>query len=125
MRDELHPIADAEYRCDVEEPGVGARSIVVVHGARSATENDDGRLPLPNPLERPRGRVNLRVNARLTNPPGDELSELRAVVEYEYPATHGGSTRALRGESLPALLRGDRGWRRWAVRRAIRRPRPG
>ena len=83
VRDELHAVADGENRRDVEDGGIDDRRALLVDGARSAAEDDAGRVPLANPVERPRRRVNLRVHARLTHAPGDELSELRPAIDDE------------------------------------------
>src|SRR5688572_25491627 len=124
MGDELHPVADPKHGCDVEQRWLGAWTVVIVHRARPPAENDSSGLPFSNPLERAGGRMNLRVYARLTNAPGNELGELRAVVENENPATHGMSTPVPRDESPRGPWNRDRGSRRSAGRTASRTPRP-
>ena len=87
-RDELHPVTDAEYRRDVEERGIGSRDVLAVNRIGAAAQNDPGRIPFADPLERARGRMNLGIHARLSNAARYELGVLCAVIEDEYPAGH-------------------------------------
>ena len=83
VRDELHAVADAEHRREVEECRIGGRRAVLVDRVRAAAENDAGGLPVADPLDDARRRMDLRVDARLAHAPRDELRELRAVVDDE------------------------------------------
>ena len=76
VRDQLHPVADAEDGRDVEDPGVGEGNVVTIHRVRSAAKNDACRFPIPKPLDASAGRVNLGVNARFADTARDQLREL-------------------------------------------------
>src|SRR5256885_770572 len=74
--DEIHPVAHAEHGCDLERCELRCRNVLAVHRVRPAAQDDPGRGPVTNPLDRTCGRVDLRVDARLTNAPGDQLGVL-------------------------------------------------
>src|SRR5688572_13010340 len=124
VRDDVHAVADTENRCDVEQRRIRARSVVIVYGAGATTQDDASRLPLPDPLDGARWRMNLGVHTSFTDTPRDQLGELRAVVETQNPAAHDGSTRVHRAGALRATCYRGRGSRRWEVRRATRTPHP-
>src|SRR3954466_6247274 len=88
VRDEVHPVADAEDRRDLERGRLGGRHVLAVNRVRAAAEDDAGWRPLANPLDGARRRMDLRVDARLTHPPRDELSVLRTVVDDEDTRAH-------------------------------------
>jgi hypothetical protein len=83
LGDELHAVTDGENRRDVEQTGVGERRAIVVHRVGAAAQDDAGGPPLADPLERACRGMDFRVDARLAHPAGDQLSELRAVVNNE------------------------------------------
>src|SRR5687767_7267958 len=88
VRDEVHAIADPQNRSDVEDRPIGRRDVFAVYRVGSTAQNDSGRIPVSNPFERSRGRMDLRVHPRLSYAARDELRVLGAVVQYEYPAAH-------------------------------------
>src|SRR3954468_625727 len=83
MREELHDVTDTEDRRDVEELRVRRWRAVLVHGARTAAENDPRRLPVANPIDASRRRVNLGIHSRFADASRDQLRELRAVIDDE------------------------------------------
>src|SRR5204862_73634 len=99
VRDEVHPVTDAEYRRDLERRRLRRRNVLAVHRVRTAAENDPRRRPLADEFDRPRWRMNLGVDARLANTASDELCVLRAVIDDENSRAHqrrhseGSSTR--------------------------------
>ena len=88
VRDELHTVTDAEHRRDVEQLGVRGRNVILVHRRRPAAQNDAGRLPVANPIDAARRRVDLGVYPRLAHAPRDQLRELGAHVENEDLGAH-------------------------------------
>src|SRR5690606_884268 len=84
MRDELHAVADAEDRHpEAHQLGVRGRNFGAVDGRRPTREDDPLRVPRADPVQRPGRRMYLAVDTLLPNPPGDELRELRAVIDDE------------------------------------------
>src|SRR5690606_28841009 len=84
LRDELHAVADPENGyAELEQLLVQRRHVLVVHGRRAAREDDPLRQPLADEVGGYGRRVDLAVDALLADAPGNELRELRAVVEYE------------------------------------------
>ena len=81
MRNELHAVADAEDRRDVEQLRVGAGRVFLVDRARTTAEDDSRGVPFANPIDRPRRRVDLRVHSGLAHAPRNELRELRPVID--------------------------------------------
>src|SRR5688500_930803 len=88
VRDEVHAVADSQNRSDVEDRPIGRWHVLAVDRVGSAAQNYSGRIPVSNPFERSRGRMDLRVHPRLSDAARDELRVLGAVVQYEYPAAH-------------------------------------
>src|SRR5690606_38554834 len=84
LRDELHAVADPENGyTELEQLLVQRRHVLVVHGRRAARKDDPLRQPLADEVGGYGRRVDLAVDALLADAPGNELRELRAVVEYE------------------------------------------
>ena len=52
MRNQLHAVADAEHRCHIQQRGVDCRCADIGHGTRTAAQDDAGRVPGSDPLER-------------------------------------------------------------------------
>src|SRR5687768_15704328 len=95
MDDDVHPVADAEDRGDVQNATLRRGHIVAVDRRRAAAQDDPARLPLPHEVERDRRWMDLRVDTRFANAARDELRELRAVIEDQDPMVHlCGTTRS-------------------------------
>jgi hypothetical protein len=96
---QLHAVADAERRQPkLQHLRVALGRIVIRHALRAAGQDDPDRPLGPNHVDRRVERQDLRIDRQLTQPPGDELGELRAEVENEnrlvrqlstYPTTVG------------------------------------
>src|SRR5689334_25124289 len=74
--DEVHAVADAEHRCDLEGGRLRRRDVLAVNRVWTTAEDDAGRRPLPNPFDGPRRRMDLRVDPRLADAARDQLSVL-------------------------------------------------
>src|SRR5436305_6568802 len=79
--DEVHAIANAEHRGDVERRLLGGGYVLAVNRIRSATKDDSGRRPLTNPVDGARRWMNLRIDTGFANASCDELRVLRAIVD--------------------------------------------
>src|SRR5918998_1044638 len=105
-RHELHPVADAEHRhVEVEERGVHPRGVVLVDAAGAAGEDDALRVAGLYLLYGCVVGDQLRVDAGLADPAGDQLGVLAAEVQDEdqvYPPI---PTRWSRCSSLPSVFR--------------------
>ena len=89
MGDELHPIADAEDgNVQLQDPGVESRAFLAVDRRGATRQHDPLGTPLPNPVRRKGGRVDLAVDVSFPDAPGDELGELRSVVQDEDSVVH-------------------------------------
>src|SRR5262249_6412326 len=82
MRDELHPVADAEDRhAKFEDALVHHGRAFLVDAGGPAREDDGARILGPHLLERGVARVDLAVDLALPYAARDELRGLRAEVE--------------------------------------------
>src|SRR5262249_28864578 len=88
MRDELHAVADGEHRSDIEQLRWRRWSAILVHGVGPAAQNDAGGIPLADPRDAARRRMDLGIHARFADAARDELCELRAVVDDEDSGRH-------------------------------------
>src|SRR5438045_6611904 len=73
IRHEIHPVAHAQYRRDLERGQLRRRDVVAVYGVWTAAENDSRRRLLTYPFSRSRRRVNLRVHARVAHHARNQL----------------------------------------------------
>src|SRR5918998_953758 len=104
-RHELHPVADAEHRhVEVEERGVHPRGVVLVDAAGATGEDYALRVAGLYLLYGGVVGDQLRVDAGLADPAGDQLGVLAAEVQdqYHYPPI---PTRWSRCSSLPSVFR--------------------
>ena len=88
MRDELHPVADAEHRdAQLEDVGIDRRSAVLEDRIGPAREDDPLRIERPDEceIEPLGGGMDFAIDARFADAPRDELRELRSAVENEDP----------------------------------------
>ena len=88
VRDPLEPVAHTQDRRDIEDRAIERRGALVGHRVGAAAQDDPGRLPLTDPLERPRGRMDLAIDTRFAHAAGDQLRELTAAIEDEDPGGH-------------------------------------
>ena len=87
VRDQLHPVADAEDgHAELEQLRVRGGRTGVEHRARAAREDDPLRLESADESEVAARRVDLAVDVRLAYPAGDELRVLRSVIQDQDPA---------------------------------------
>jgi len=73
----------APYLARLEKLGIGGRDVLAVYRGRPSGKDDASRIPFADPVHCPRRRVNLAVDVRLPNPPGDQLGVLGAEVDDE------------------------------------------
>src|SRR5262245_60761478 len=84
MRDQLHPVADAEDRHpQLKEGGIDLRRPRLVDALRAAREDQADGPPAPDLRHRQVERLHLAVDPVLAHPASDELRVLAAAVEDE------------------------------------------
>src|SRR6185312_15375081 len=83
LRDQLHSVTDAQYRCHAEQRRIRHRSGFVIYRIGTTAEDDAGRIPLANPLERSRGRMDLTVHPCFAHAPRNQLRVLRPKVKNQ------------------------------------------
>ncbi len=85
LRHQLHAVADAEHgHAELVDAGVDLRGVIGVDGGGAAAEDQRRRVPR---AERGRGRAvadELRVDAGLADPAGDQLRILAAQIDDEH-----------------------------------------
>jgi hypothetical protein len=87
---QLHAVADAEHGgAELEERRVETRRARLGDAARTAGEDDPGRLPGAQPLERRIEGHDLRIDRQLAQPSRDQLRVLRAEIQDENGLMHG------------------------------------
>src|SRR5690606_30555344 len=100
VRHGLEAVADAQHgHARLEQRAVDRRRPRLVHAGRPARQDDGGRAPLEDLLDRPRVRHDLRVHVRLAHAARDELRVLGAVVDDE-DGTHAGAGALAHAGSL-------------------------
>jgi hypothetical protein len=77
LSDQVHPVADAQDRdTQVKQRGIRAGDVVPIDARRPSREHHTGRLRVPDPVDRAARRVDLAVDALLSDTPRDELRVL-------------------------------------------------
>src|SRR6185369_9885807 len=85
MDHQLHPVTDAEHRDpELEELAPQHRSVVGVDGRRPTGKNQPIRRALADLIKWGVMRQELRKDAALANPSGNELAVLPTEIEHEY-----------------------------------------
>src|SRR5690349_15541671 len=64
VRDEIHPVADAKDRRDLERCWLRGRNVLAVDRVWPTAEDYPGRRPLSDPVDRARRRMDLGIDAR-------------------------------------------------------------
>ena len=95
LRDHLHPVAETKHRSsEVEQCRVGGGHVLAVDRVRPTRKDDPLRFPVPDPLHRAGGRMDLAVHMRLPHATRDELRELGSEVDDQDAVVMPGSHRS-------------------------------
>ncbi len=84
VRHQLHAVANAKHRhAEVEHCRIAYRGAGIGHALRTARQDDAGRLPVANRLDRRGRRPDFRIDRQLAQATCDELRVLRSEVEND------------------------------------------
>ena len=101
---QLHPVADPERRdAQLEHRRIELRRPLGVHRGRAAREDQGARVVGPDLGRRETVADELRVHARLANPPGDQLAVLATEVEHQHGTVLGHRRRGGERDDLGLL----------------------
>ncbi len=105
----LHAVADAEHgNTQLEHRLRRARRLLLRDRGVAAGKDDSPRIERAHEIRVNVMRMELAVHARFPHPPRDQLSDLGAEIEDEYPV-QGGILRARKAERRRSAARGSGG----------------